>query len=364
MRYLYLLLFVLCSCTSAKELSVYSINLDNANSEDVLFKDYHSVALETNPDCLISKIKKIDVVADTISILDKDRILFFSMDGKYLSKIDKRGRGAEEFAKIDDYAIQHSLVYILTRATKTISVYTPKGQFLRKSSLDDWYAHLAFCGEDTLALSSENSNNTNRNFMLLNTQTMKQTGTYGDFDKNESMLFGTFSPFCGKYRRGLYVINPFDYSVYQLSGKGMHPYCSFDFLKHNLPDNFQSLPYYDVYKKTMNTSVVRHLGMYSEIDGVKYLTLRMFSSQGGISCYVCKIKENGGTEVVKVGDKFTHNFPYFSMPLATYRDCYVNAMSADAVLDIEKQHQLDRFKKQGLKKEDNFVLFFHRLRDK
>lgn len=363
MKYLVCLFFgALISCTSAKDVMNYSVDLDKTSSADSFFTGYSSVILENNNEnCMLSNVEKIICNDSFISILDKDRVLFFSPQGKYLSKIDKRGRGKDEYHKIDDYAIQNSMVFILTRAEKTIRVYSFSGRYIRKIDLNDWYMHLAFLQNNILVLSSENSNNIKKNFLVLDIKNQKEVGRYDSFDKNENMVFPSLPVFCGSDNEGVFVIHPFDYTIYKLTSVGISPYRTFDFQNHNVSDKIKEMSYYDAYLKTKNTSVIKYMGFYKETKNNMYMTCQMFTTDGGVCSYLIQLGLDGKTSVTKLGWNYSSTVPYISKPLALYKDCIVSAMSANQVLNIEKIYKLNYFTNKGLNKDDNFVVFFNKL---
>jgi len=88
--------------------SVEGIFVDMDNPEKVsLFDIFHSIEiipLETSPDVLIAGIGKIIVYQDSYFMLDPRQNIIFIFDhsGKYLSKIDKKGKGPGEYLSIAD----------------------------------------------------------------------------------------------------------------------------------------------------------------------------------------------------------------------------------------------------------------------
>lgn len=349
------------SCMGPKDVACYDIDLDKTSGKDAFFSDYTYVRLDNDKECLLSGIEKIIVTDTCISILDKDRILFFSMNGRSLSKIDHRGRGAEEYHQIDDYVIQDQQVYILSRLEKEIKIYTFEGKYVSKIDLEDWYMHMAFLKKDTLVLSSENSNNTKMNFMMVDIVAKKEIGQYDSFSQNESMTFPACPVFCGGDDEGLFVIHPFDYTVYRLNENGISPYRSFNFPKHNVPEDLLTKSYYDMYLKTKNTPVVKYLGLYKETSNYMYATLQMYDNQCGLCSYIYKIDGNGKINIMKIGWDFAKSAPYLSKPLAIYKDFVVSAMSSGQVLNREKYYKMKHFKEEGLTPKDNYVVFFNRL---
>ena len=93
---------------------------------------------------------KVD--SSVIAVQDKGRILLFQHDGKFITKIDKLGRGAGEYLSVEDFCVKDSLVYILSRAQRRILVYDWKATFVDKIDLDDWYQHFEIVDDKLIFL--------------------------------------------------------------------------------------------------------------------------------------------------------------------------------------------------------------------
>ena len=139
---------LLFSCSSMKDLSQYEIATEKKVALNDIFSGDSYTMLETTEDAILTNVKKIIVDDSYISVQDKNHIVVFDKEGKFLSKINAYGRGHNEYMSLDDYAIQDSRFYILSRAQKAILVYDISGKFIKNLKLDDWYNHLVFNGKD------------------------------------------------------------------------------------------------------------------------------------------------------------------------------------------------------------------------
>lgn len=100
-----------------------------------LLKDYRFVSLQTSPDCVIGQIKKLVVRDGIIYVFDSSnsgRILLFSGEGNFLSKIDGRGKGPGEYVSIRDFSVSKSgdLIYVLT-GNDIVNIYKDDCSFLK-----------------------------------------------------------------------------------------------------------------------------------------------------------------------------------------------------------------------------------------
>lgn len=354
---------LLLSCAANKDLAQYEIDVDKKSEMGSLFKSYSYVMLENTEKAILSDIKKLNVDDKYISVSQKNEVVLFDKSGNFVSKINAHGLGHGEYVSLDDYAIQEDCVYILSRAQKTINVYNLKGNFVKELKLKDWYSHLVFCGKDTLLLSSENANMSKKNFLVYNAANGKNIKTFDPFDRNENLILGNYTPFCGKSERGFYVTHPFDHDIYEIDSKGIKPYLNISFTgKGKLPANAKSMSYSQLLEATTHKSVVQSLGLFCKFNDCFYITFDMFSNNGGLGTYVCRFDMNGNSKTVCIGENFSNDFPYTTSPMAVYKDNLVSICPADIVLRIEKYYNLNKFTKLGLTKESNYVVFFNKLR--
>ena len=151
------ILFFLLSCGGKQQggIPVYSVDVLQRDSVNHFFSGYEYVMLETNENCLLGEVKGMKVYDSVIGIRERERILLFGHDGKFISKIDKKGRGAGEYLSVEDFCVRDSLVYVLSGAYKSILVYGMSGTFVRKIELGDWYGHFEVLDDELMFLSSE-----------------------------------------------------------------------------------------------------------------------------------------------------------------------------------------------------------------
>lgn len=360
---LFFIILAISSCsTTGERVCAYHVDVaQRANLKD-FFSNYSFVRLETAKECLLATPQKIIVNNNIISVLDHDKIFFFDEQGKFLSKISHVGKGHGEYIAINDYALQDTLVYVLARAQKAIYTYGFHGDMIKKISLSDWYAHICFYGKDTLVLSSENANESGKNFLMYDISKNKVIAEYDDFNENENLLFDTFSPFVG-FKNGLLVVHPFDYRIYRLTKDGMEDFCEFQFkTKENADFIKKGISYNELLEKTTNRSVVKYLGSLAYVGNQMYLTFDLFDTVGGMAPHICKIDADGRATNVRLFEKIDKRFPYLTNPVGWHEGSMVSFASASWILQKEKKYKLSKFNKLGLTKEDNGVIFFHKLR--
>ena len=107
--FIYFLAFLFVSCQSEKiERSLiddFSFNIPLVNEiEDLFGNTGRMIQLDTIMEAFVGRIGKIIKHENHFFILSDDqRILHFDNDGKFISKLDKRGGGPGEYTRLDDF---------------------------------------------------------------------------------------------------------------------------------------------------------------------------------------------------------------------------------------------------------------------
>jgi hypothetical protein len=152
MRKLLLLAFilVLSGCfrkennTSLSNIYVIDIDLSSKREIGLDFFQYHSyIVLETIDASLIQQINKLEFIDDKIFILDsRQAVLFiFNNEGKYISKISKRGGGPGEYISLSDFFIDLSNgIYLYDGMQGVVMQYDFQGSYIDKVEVGKGYS--------------------------------------------------------------------------------------------------------------------------------------------------------------------------------------------------------------------------------
>ena len=125
--------------------------------QDIATVDY--IKLETTPDCLLDNInyfKHIQLTDDFIFIFSNNAIFRFERNGKFLNKIDRKGRGPEEYINARSITIDYirEEIFILDAPTFKLLKYSYDGKFINSVNLKK-AIQIGFLGGDTLACYSD-----------------------------------------------------------------------------------------------------------------------------------------------------------------------------------------------------------------
>lgn len=117
------------------------INADKLNMEETIlfssvFSGFKIIALETNNDCLIGQIDDLQIMNDTLYILDRSiaKALFvFDEKGKFIRKIGNIGKGPGEYIRPHSFSldVKNNQIQIFDIAGKILK-FTTKGKLIKE----------------------------------------------------------------------------------------------------------------------------------------------------------------------------------------------------------------------------------------
>ena len=133
--YIFILIIIGCEKKQQNDAEYIFVTLNNNVIDASTFvKDAFVIKLETNDDCLIQRIAKIQYYNGKLFILDitTNSILIFNDDGSYEKKLNRVGQGPGEYIQLIDFLIQSSFLYIMDFSSQSIIKYDLDFHFLEK----------------------------------------------------------------------------------------------------------------------------------------------------------------------------------------------------------------------------------------
>ena len=140
-----LIALLICSCNNEKTPSIITIDVQSPNGPELknlsdIATDIQYIPLETHPKALMRFINYLKVTDEKYYINTVMELLCFDKTGKFLYKLDKQGRGPEEYTYLADYDIlpDKKIVMVLASSSNKLIFYneTDSGfQYLKKLDL-------------------------------------------------------------------------------------------------------------------------------------------------------------------------------------------------------------------------------------
>ena len=126
--------------SSASTIEILTVNLDEKQelSDKNHLDSLKLIRLETNKECLIGSIDKIEIIEDRIYILDKfkSRSLFcFNLKGQFQFKIHRQGRGPGEFILPEEFTESKNQISINDNFRKLKINYDINGNYIDETEM-------------------------------------------------------------------------------------------------------------------------------------------------------------------------------------------------------------------------------------
>ena len=326
---------------------------------DWLFESYSITPLETTDNCLISEISKIKLYNDKYYILDgKKAILVFDKNGMFLGKVSHVGRGHGEYIEISSFDVHQDNIYVLSRSSQSINIYSENGTFMNKIELNDYYCDM-ITTDHSIVLSSNYSNNTLKNFVEIayDGRVLKE---WDDFKVNISYSSGNNS-FCHT-DDGFFYFKPFDHTIYKYTNSEHSIFAHYSFKskeKYSL-SNTKDIMY--MAENTKNKEYVRCFESVGLIDSTLLILYPMYLEEYGICNFLL---------IDKLDDNTIYNYcistegipsaPFVGQNLIISDNMLVGTMPAFVAKDIASHTGLTNPEIQNLNETDNPIIICHHL---
>lgn len=158
---------------------------DSLENTDFLVEPYTSlefVKLETNGNCVINEIYKIEVDDSLIFIEDyMQRLYLFHDDGRFVCRIGSKGGANNEYVTMFDFVLnrENKQVYIIDSSKGEIVVYDYNGRHLGNKHFDpttlSHSVKVALVDDDSFATINFNSPDEKSNFSIWDTESQRVT---------------------------------------------------------------------------------------------------------------------------------------------------------------------------------------------
>jgi len=261
--FIYIVIF-LTSCnkrqaeqtTSSLDLQTINVSLEEVNNNDII-ESASYIFLDS--EFLIGNISRILFFGENIYIHDKvtDRIVAFSMKGKYLFHIDQKGKGPMEYLKLSDFTIDESKNNILIydeSSHKILSYSIAKQKFIDEHKINFYPTAFAW---DSNCLFFYNPYTFNYlredkyHYSLIKTSDeIEEEERYFKIDEKIGNFMSNSNPKGFFYGKNLCMLNRFDNIIYSLTKDSIYAHYKVLFAEN---DDYQNALNDAITKGTRNT---------------------------------------------------------------------------------------------------------------
>lgn len=148
------LVFLIISCKPETSTSLSEIIIDPAQALEVydlasdVETEFDILPLETTDSCLIGNIVRIEHINGMYYVLDDNSIIYkFNPEGKYLSKLDKKGRGPEQYLSIRDFAVVGDSIWIFDGMSFKLSCFDKNSNKIKDIQTNTIITGIAHAGD-------------------------------------------------------------------------------------------------------------------------------------------------------------------------------------------------------------------------
>lgn len=284
---LILITLLITNCQSNTSQSVKTIEINPSDSTDSGFSDYFEmeqyIVLESSDSSLMQSIRKIYIANNKIFILTwgDAQILIFDINGKFISKINKYGRGPEEYNYAVDFSISSDgdTICLFDKGLKKLIYYSPNGKFYLSKSLNtDLETYLALPNGNTVGYSHLNYveplNDTIYQLWYFDKNGRKLAGCLPVSKNALGNSIGLSSSFNSTNTGNFFI--PYTQNIIYKISEGpfkISPIFKIDFKDKSMPENLLDLP-----RKEMNEAFKKAFVLSGEFIGTKDLLLNIYSA--------------------------------------------------------------------------------------
>jgi hypothetical protein len=131
-NFLFILTIFIFSCNRHERNSLNVIDLFPVPTSEIsklssISSDIEYIPLQTTDSSMISRINKISITDKSIFIATLDEILWFDQKGNYSGKLNKKGRGPDEYNYLSDFDVSPDDNNIMVLSAKSIIFYKKAG---------------------------------------------------------------------------------------------------------------------------------------------------------------------------------------------------------------------------------------------
>lgn len=367
---------VSAGCKNKKEEEVFkdypTIKLDLSNEPvfikpDSLLGEKVIIPLETTDESIIGEINKLEIVHDTLYILDDDQDMIFLFDktGKYITRIADIGRGPEEYLYIDDFHIDGDIIYVIAGGNQKVFCYDLQGKFLSSFSTE-FSANRIATDSNYIYVYYNFSHHKNYNVAVYNKKnyTLHKQYKYYPSQQHNSCYWRCAWTSCNNK---VYASFPYEYNIYQLFPDTCKIIATYDCGKKNMfPKEWSTFSPRQQQEFVKNKGGAMGLAIASDVTDLFVTPNRLVFS------FIYKnlkhnVLVNRGTKKIHFGVFKASSIYYWNIMSSIVGlgdDYLVISSSASSILNSLVYMPEDALEQNlKIKEDDNPCLYFYKFKD-
>lgn len=293
---------------------------------------------ETSQESIVGEIIKMHFTDSCLYILAQNSLFKFNANGSFVSKIDKKGAGPDEYIHIDDFAISKSgTAVIFSRADKKFFEYDWNQNLLSTTSLESWGCNFTITSSGSFLLYNGNEITDASCHKIM--QLSKAGEIEAEFIKNDinrSQYLHIFSPLHFNDSKN-YFFEDFNDTVYFIGSNTIAPKYFVDFGNLSIPSSVFDTKYNNImefFQYINNHDYARGISGFIETDKC-YAVIFIYDKSQHLSI-ISKNDETANDATIIVEDTQLEGFPINLAdfpPISISGNCMVIAIEPSLIKD-------------------------------
>lgn len=314
------------ACTSSRQegvqgLKTVPVEIENIRTDMKLseFAEAKLVPLPTSDDLLIGKINRIRTSDEFIYVSDGNAIYRFSQLGEFSGKIERKGQGPEEYARINDFVIaEDGNVWVLPNGKASLMLYSWDNRLVKEMKIESSYSSTICRMGDKLMLNNGSfiTDNNKHTLQIVDLNTGETVQRFLSIDEYKAKYLymletNNFQP--GENDTVCYFNMAHNDTIYRVTPHTCHAHCTFDWGGKNIPADFYHQDFVDIMAFNEGLSDGKIYGTYFQLHSDNYQWVGY--TQKGKGVYSVLLPQKGDAPVV-LQEIILDNLGGYPMPIA------------------------------------------------
>ena len=233
------------------ELFVPSLSSTSSLRMSSFASSVQCIPLAADDSVVIDELMRVIVAKNFIYAADNGTLYKFTLEGKLVSSICRRGNSPSEYINVSDFQVDDAgNVWVLSRNNKALYHYVWDGSLGKKITLDNWVEKICLLGKGKMLLYAGNEKNKDYKYTLytldLETGTVINESLLIDDYKSAYLHVKSLNHFSTDGEQRLFY-QMFNDTIYSLSDKGeATPEYILNLGGRNIPASFYEHKYRDI----------------------------------------------------------------------------------------------------------------------
>ncbi len=362
-----------CSCSNSSDMVIVDTK-KCVQPSDLIKPDFDIIPLETNEESLISQINKVKLYDSCFFIEDQNQraILIFDINGKYLNKISRYGRGRGEYIDIMDFDIYNGYIYLLSRGLGKILRYDLKGKYIDSSGeLDDDYTNIIVMNDNNILMFANSCGTTSMNYKILDWKSNEILSEWDNYGKNAGMIMSGY--FMNRTEDGFLLSKAYDHTLYKYDTLGYDKLIALEFPSTDkIPDKPQNFFEKSKYIHSRGMCVIECIDQAMIYNNLLYIYYSCMETRivngieaGAFMTYMSEINlETKESHTIDLsGYTVNNDYPFLGLRTAAMQDgCLITKTPCSTIIHYKTECLTQFPKLANIKEDDNPVLIVHHIK--